>query len=1196
MDGDRASTGVAGRPAAGRAEPDVLSGSDATGSGRAPRLTLRPVDGDDGNGGDVVARDAVADDGADAIGDDGGDAGTDPGPPAGPGPQKPARPTMGQRRRARRIARAERPVGGPWVIVTVILVLFGLGFGALALTGKPVRLPVWLVAEAEARLNRVMADLPMAQGLAAGRAGGGAAALSIGGAVLFIDRGDWTPRLLLEDLRLLQPGGSAVLSLPEARFAVDPAALVRGQVRLTSVRLVGGRMVLRRLPDGRFDLAFGGQMPALTFDTLAGLLDAADAAFGSAALASLDRIEAEALTLTLQDQRAGRTWDMGDGRLTVERRADGLAAELALSLVGGASTPAQARLTVVTEAQGSAARIGVAVDRVAAADIALQAPGLAWLGVLEAEVSGDFAAEFNAAGEVAGLEATLALGAGALRPAEGAPPVPFSRVALSFGFDPLRERVTLRELAVDSATLRLAATGHADLPGVRRGLPDTAIAQIAVRQMRFDPEGLFEAPAEFSGGAVDLRLRLRPFSVEIGQATLLDGDRTLTAKGRIQALAEGWSVAVDVALDAIGHDRLVALWPLQAVPRTRAWAVRNFQEGTLLNVKAALRSAPGTEPKLALTYDFSGAGVRFMPTLPPVEGGHGYAVLEGLRYTVVLDDGHVTAPAGGALDVSGSVFVVPDVTEVPATGEITLQSRGSLTATLALLDQPPFGFISKAGQRVDLGAGQVTAGATLRLPLIGKAQPSQIEWRVAGRIADFRSDVLVPGRTLTAPALTVTADKGALVIAGAGQLQGVPFDATYRQPLGAGGNGGARVTGTVEMSQGAAGRLRLGLPERLMSGTATGEIDVTLARGRPPELRLTLGLQGLGLSIPELGWSKARAARGTLAVAATLSTPAAITDLSLKAEGLEARGTVSLRGDGSLDQFRLSRLRVGSWLDATARLTGQGAGRTPRVALTGGTLDIRRLPGGGQGGGGPLSLSLDRVVLSDTITLTGVAADLTTRGGIAGPFAGQVNGGAEVRGSLRPAQGGTAISLTGSDAGSVLSSAGIFPNARGGTLEMTAVPRGSGYTGRAVVRNVRVRNTPVLAELVNAISVVGLLEQLDGGGLVFSEADADFRLTPDAVEITQGAAVGASLGVSLAGLYDLRRGRLDMQGVISPIYLVNGIGAIFTRRGEGLFGFNYRLRGTPSDPQVTVNPLSVFTPGMFREIFRRPAPRIGEAG
>lgn len=59
-----------------------------------------------------------------------------------------------------------------------------------------------------------------------------------------------------------------------------------------------------------------------------------------------------------------------------------------------------------------------------------------------------------------------------------------------------------------------------------------------------------------------------------------------------------------------------------------------------------------------------------------------------------------------------------------------------------------------------------------------------------------------------------------------------------------------------------------------------------------------------------------------------------------------------------------------------------------------------------------------------------------------------------------------------------------------------------------------------------------------------------------------------------------------MQGVISPVYMLNGVGAILTKRGEGVFGFNYRLEGTADDPDVSVNPLSILTPGMFRELFR----------
>ena len=126
--------------------------------------------------------------------------------------------------------------------------------------------------------------------------------------------------------------------------------------------------------------------------------------------------------------------------------------------------------------------------------------------------------------------------------------------------------------------------------------------------------------------------------------------------------------------------------------------------------------------------------------------------------------------------------------------------------------------------------------------------------------------------------------------------------------------------------------------------------------------------------------------------------------------------------------------------------------------------------------------------------------------------------------------------------------------------------------------------------MLSAISVVGLLEQLDGQGIPFETVQANFRLTPERLTLYRSSAVGASLGISLDGVYDLGSKNMDMQGVLSPVYIQNGIGQFLTRRGEGLFGFNFRLTGLSSGPSVRVNPLSILTPGMFREIFRRPPP------
>ncbi len=130
-----------------------------------------------------------------------------------------------------------------------------------------------------------------------------------------------------------------------------------------------------------------------------------------------------------------------------------------------------------------------------------------------------------------------------------------------------------------------------------------------------------------------------------------------------------------------------------------------------------------------------------------------------------------------------------------------------------------------------------------------------------------------------------------------------------------------------------------------------------------------------------------------------------------------------------------------------------------------------------------------------------------------------------------------------------------------------------------------------MAAMLSRSRVVGLLDQLQGDGIKFNEVEGRFRLSPDAVTLYRSSAVGPSMGISLDGYYDVKGGQIDMQGVLSPLFIVNALGRVFSPRdGEGLVGFNFTLKGAADSPEVGVNPLSILTPGMFREIFRR-APR-----
>ena len=167
----------------------------------------------------------------------------------------------------------------------------------------------------------------------------------------------------------------------------------------------------------------------------------------------------------------------------------------------------------------------------------------------------------------------------------------------------------------------------------------------------------------------------------------------------------------------------------------------------------------------------------------------------------------------------------------------------------------------------------------------------------------------------------------------------------------------------------------------------------------------------------------------------------------------------------------------------------------------------------------------------------------------------------------------------------------------GGQLSLTLLPVGTtgAFDGTLDVTDVRVKDAPGIAALLNSISVVGLINELNGDGIYFDKVEGRFRLTPKRLTLTEASAVGASMGLSMDGIYALDSGVIDMQGVITPVYLLNGIGSVLTRKGEGLIGFNYTLKGPAKQPSVGVNPLSALTPGMFREIFRRPPPKVPQA-
>ncbi len=173
---------------------------------------------------------------------------------------------------------------------------------------------------------------------------------------------------------------------------------------------------------------------------------------------------------------------------------------------------------------------------------------------------------------------------------------------------------------------------------------------------------------------------------------------------------------------------------------------------------------------------------------------------------------------------------------------------------------------------------------------------------------------------------------------------------------------------------------------------------------------------------------------------------------------------------------------------------------------------------------------------------------------------------------------------------SVLEGTGLLRPVNGGAMTLRLNPvagaRGT-YDGMLDVSEVRLKNAPIVASILDAISIVGPDRPAERRRASIYRSGRQFSPYSAATYTAKFKCYRSVDGDFDRWLLQSCEPVLDMQGVVSPIYLINGIGSLFTRKGEGLIGFNFNIGGDTNAPRVAVNPLSVFTPGMFREIFRR---------
>lgn len=1006
-------------------------------------------------------------------------------------------------------------------------------------------------------------------------------------------------RVLLQDVVVSDLNGAQVITVPELLTHFSIFDLVTGQFAPKDLAIVGAEIKIERDKYGSFTF-FGAGGAVVSGKDLLALLDTLDDRIGTS---SLRAVELRNTRVNFTDQLMERKWDLDTPKLMFERDGQTILAHANLEF-GEAGFGAEQRASMLLGANyilGSEnAPISAQFSNVNTVKIAELFESFELLRNLDGPLSGSVRADLSRDYKVSNLHGVLEIAEGRLVQPTESRPITFNEAKIYFGYDHEKDILNLDQIDLEANFGSISGEGFWEFTRNKQGKVISMEGQLRFEDILVTRPDLFDSDIALKEVAVDARLSFWPFKIDVGRLMIFDGDSVIKVSGSSKAGKARWINSYDLDIDKISVKRLKQLWPKPLVHKTRNWVSKNVFSGTFSDIAGGFRTVNG-KPNYAFNFNFEKSNFNFLDSVPDLNAGKGFGYLTEIDFRLDLSAGHVMAPNGSKVDVAGSGFFVPDTDVRPTPSEVTLKAKGSIEAMLGLVNVEKFQFLDKLGLQTNLSKGSASISGWFKVPLSQDTKNEDIKLALDAELLNVHSTELIEDRAVKARRLVAKITDQSIILTGNVKVDTVPVNIRWTQFFNEGSRQ-SKIDARINLTDKNLNVFGVVFPDGALAGSTPARVAINLRRGSPSKFKLFSNLVGSTINISELGWTKDKTTSGQLTIIGSFGQQVNLDNLAFQAPGLEAVGTFEFDKKNRLQRARFSSLNIGKWLRTSAVVTLRDDGHAD-ISLNGGTADLRYFDRTSSSEGTHssnlnLKLSLDRVRVNNDLSLTAVTGLLFTKGGLNGTFVGRVNGSTQIEGQLFPQKYGTAIKLNSKDAGGVMTSTKLLTNAREGALRIVLIPRKDDvyYDGKLEIQRIRFKDASAMAQLLNGISLVGALQQLEGEGIHFSNIEGQFKLQDNGVKLEKISAVGPSMGMTLNGWYNTRTKDVDFEGVITPFYAVNGVfermfgGLVGLGKGEGIFSFNYRMRGPAAAPDVIVDPLSILTPGAFREIFRQKPP------
>lgn len=1030
--------------------------------------------------------------------------------------------------------------------------------------------------------------------------------IEIGDLILTLGDNEVPAGLQFLDVSVETPEGEKLFGAPRIAASFEMRDVVRGRVRPTEITLFNPKLELLRRVDGRVQV--GLVIPQVepvadgtpeSFEAIAAIVDGfVGDTESSRELSKLESINVVGADLTYDDLVAERAWRTRNANLEISKYERGARAVLTIDDLGGEGAGLSLRMLADRQRGQGGTLVTMQFGSSAARDLADQAPGLEWLSLIDGPIEGRASAQMMPDGSIRDLKGVALLEQGVLDLDGDRFGYDFARLA--FEVDESTQTIHVTDFTANAHNLDVKMRAVAELSVDADGEIASISMDSEIERLSVALPSVFESDLQFDAAAVTARWHRTDNSFQIASADLRTSDTVFNLSGQLREREEGWRG--DLRLHAVHSpiDGILSIWPLDVATNARTWVDENILAAQIQELLMQVRFMGG-DPYLTIDFDFEDLDARYLEPMTPLRSVSGRGHLEDDYLSLQVDKGQLTPADSETIVLAGSKIRLSDLYGDIPIAEINLKGAGPISSVLTLIDEPPLTLIQKLGTDLSDVSGNGDMDVGIRFPLLNDLKLEEVNVVANAGLSGVSLDYPVSEEVslaVTSDRLTLRADTSQMALAGPVRLDGVESQLQWTEVY-----SGAPTGTRMDLSSTAtAGVLAgFGLTDLPLSGSIPFELSLRQEGSGDSSIKIDANLEATELSLPALSWKKATGARGKLELELTDGDSLSVDRVRLDTAELDIDGKIELGPEGGFQSGEFRRLALKDTFDIASTVRRTGTDQYVAV-ISGKFIDVVRLrerlpPDDTDVGSGRISidasLDLDILRISEDIALSDASGSFgsSREGAVNARIDGKLGGGAGIRTTYSGSPGGGGkVQIESSDAGRVLRAMDLYEDAIGGTLNVNAdIDPQENVSGVLEIENVRVSSEANFRNVLRS----GGLDENDSSGYNFAKVWVPFEIGGERITLTDAIAAGSALALKLNGTIDQASGDIDLRGVLSPAYGLTGVlsdvpllGEILSGgRGEGIVAMTFTLKGNSESPELSVNPLSLLTPGFLRNVF-----------